>query len=137
MGRPSGPKTRCGGRWTESKFNTFIRNLLRSGTRKWGPIQDVKKKANVSRGLYKCANCKQNVEPTLRQGRKRVNNVFVDHIDPIVDPNVGFTTFDEYIDRMFCEEDNLQLLCGNCHDEKSLKERAQAAERRKQEKNGD
>ena len=134
MGRPSGPKNRCGGLWTESKFNSFIRNQLRSATRKWAPISQVKKKANVARGVYECASCHEHVPPTVREGRKRVNNIFVDHIEPIVDPSVGFTTFDEYIDRMFCEEDNLQLLCGKCHDEKSLNERAIAASRRKAEK---
>lgn len=134
MGRPSGPKTRCGGRWTESKFNTFVRNALRSASRKWAPINDVKRKANVSRGVYECAECKQHVPFTVKEGRKRVKNIFVDHIEPIVDPEKGFEGFDMFVERLFCEEDNLQVLCGACHDEKSMSERAQAAERRKREK---
>lgn len=134
MARPSGPKTRCGGRWTEAKFNTFVRNALRSASRKWAPIQDVKTKARVSRGLYECNECNKHVPPTIKQGRKRVQNVFVDHISPIVDPNIGFEGFDTFIERLFCEEDNLQLLCGECHDKKSLQERKQAAERRKNER---
>jgi hypothetical protein len=56
-------------------------------------------------------------------GRKKLTNIFVDHINPIVDPIEGFITWDEYIDRMFCEKDNLQLLCGECHDKKTLAER--------------
>lgn len=104
---------------------------MRSATRKWAPIQEVKKKANVERGIYLCAGCGEHVPPTIKQGRKRVQNVFVDHIDPIVDPTTGFTTFDNFINRMFCEEDNLQLLCGECHDKKTMKERALAAEYRK------
>ena len=131
MGRPSGPKTRCGGRWTESRFNTFVRNILRSASRKWAPIQDVKKKANVARGQYLCAGCKQVVPVTVKQGRKRVQNVFVDHIDPIVDPNVGFVSFDVFTDRLFCEEDNLQVLCGPCHDSKTAEETKVATLRRK------
>lgn len=131
MARPSGPKTRCSGQWTEAKFNSFIRNQLRGATRKWAPINEVKKEANVERGQYKCAGCGEIVPPTIKQGRKRVNNIFVDHIEPIVDPKVGFTGFDDYIDRMFCEKDNLQLLCGPCHDEKSMEERRIAAEYRK------
>lgn len=134
MARPSGPKTRCSGQWTESKFNTFVRNQLRAGSRKWAPIQEVKKEANIDRGQYLCAGCGQIVPPTVKQGRKRVTNIFVDHIDPIVDPNIGFTSFDDYIDRLYCEKDNLQLLCGECHDKKSLEERATAAERRRKEK---
>ncbi|MAQ19387.1 MAG: HNH endonuclease [Sandaracinus sp.] len=136
MARPSGPKTRNSGQWSESKFNSFIRNQLRGATRKWGPISQVKKEANISRGNYKCAGCGEIVPPTIKVGRKRMNNVFVDHIEPIVDPKVGFTSFDDYIDRMFCEKDNLQLLCGPCHDVKSMQERQTAKERRQGEKDG-
>ena len=131
MARPAGPKTRNSGNWTESKFSSFIRNQLRSATRKWGPISEVKKEANISRGVYFCNCCKDHVPVSIRVGNKRVNNVFVDHINPIVDPVEGFTTFDEYIDRMFCEKENLQLLCGSCHDAKTLEERALRAETRK------
>lgn len=134
MGRPSGPKTRCGGRWTEAKFNTFIRNNLRGGSRKWGPIQDVKREANVRRGFYLCNGCKQEVPHTTKQGRRRIQNVFVDHIEPIVDPVKGFTGFDDFIDRLFCEKDNLQVLCADCHTKKSLAERAEHAKRREKEK---
>ena len=89
------------------------------------------KEANVSRGIYLCASCKEEVPLTVKDGRKRIKNVFVDQIDPIVDPNVGFTTWDDCINRMFCESDNLQVLCKECHDVKSKEERAIAAETRK------
>ena len=131
MGRPSGPKTRCSGQWTEAKFNTFIRNVLRQATRKWGPKNEIKKEANLRRGIYKCNGCGKEVAPTIRQGRKRVTNVFVDHIEPVINPETGFTTWDEFVDRMFCEKDNLQLLCGKCHDEKTIEERALSAKYRK------
>lgn len=134
MARPSGPKTRCGGKWTEARWRSFISSNLRQGSRRWAPISEVQKKARVSRGVYLCAGCNEKVPATTKEGRKRVQNIFVDHIDPIVDPEVGFTTWDEYINRMFCEEENLQLLCKSCHDEKSGKERAVAVERRKKEK---
>lgn len=134
-GRPSGEKTRCGGVWTESRYRSFITSLLRSGTRRWAPISQVQKDARVARGLYECAICKEHVPPTFRDGRKRVQNIFVDHIDPVVDPEVGFTTWDEYIEKMYCEQDNLQLVCKPCHDLKSSDERAIAVERRRREKN--
>lgn len=133
-GRPAGEKTRCGGRWTEAKYRSFITSTLRGGSRRWAPISDVKKKARVSRGLYLCAGCGEHAPNTLKEGRKRVQNIFVDHIEPIVDPEKGFENWDEFIERMFCEEENLQLLCKACHDEKSTKERAIATERRKKEK---
>ena len=133
-GRPSGPKTRNSGEWTEARFNSFIKSLLRQGTRRWGPIHKVKAEARVSRGLYECKACKQHVGPTYRDGRKRKQNIFVDHIDPIIDPAVGFTTWDECIQRMFCEADNLQVLCKECHDTKSEKEKQTAKNRRANER---
>jgi hypothetical protein len=140
MARPSGPKNRCNGQWTEARYNSFIKSLLRQGTRRWAPIGEAQKEARVSRGLYKCAHCQEEVPNTTRDGRKRVQNIFVDHIEPIIDPNTGFTTWDDCIERMFCEKVNLQLLCRACHDIKSNEERAVAALRRsnkKEEQDGD
>lgn len=88
----------------------------------------------MSRGVYECAACKQHVPTTVREGGGRKKNIFVDHIEPVVDPDKGFTTWDEYISRMFCEKDNLQLLCAACHDVKTADERARAVERRRKEK---
>ena len=134
MARPSGPKERCGGRWTEARYRSFIQSLLRQGTRRWAPTTDVKNRAKVARGQYKCECCGEIVGPTRKDGRRRVHNIFVDHIDPIVDPAVGFEGWDKYIERMFCEADNLQLICKDCHDTKSAEERAVAVERRRKEK---
>tara|TARA_R110002012_G_scaffold23959_2_gene80821 strand:+ start:1164 stop:1487 length:324 start_codon:yes stop_codon:yes gene_type:complete len=100
-------------------------------SQKWAPKNQAKKKANVSRGLYLCAECKQHVPTSIRVGGVRKNNIFVDHIKPIVDPLVGFVSWDEFVDRLFCEEDNLQVLCKECHDVKTKEERALRASVRK------
>lgn len=92
-------------------------------SRKWGPINDVKKEARIDRGKYRCAACNKAVGPTKVIKGKRVKNIFVDHIDPVVDPKEGFTDWNTYVDRLFCEQDNLQLLCKSCHDKKSERER--------------
>ena len=137
MARPAGPKTRCGGLWTEAKYTSFIKNLLRSGTRKWAPIHNCMKKAKVGRGVYHCAGCQKDVPVTTKcpDKGKRTKNVFVDHIKPIVDPSVGFVSWDSFVENTFCEEDNLQVLCKACHDSKSAEERAVATQRRREEKN--
>lgn len=136
MARRSGPLTKCDGQWTQAKFNSFIKNNLRSATRKWAPIQNCKKKAHVARGLYECANCHEHVPPTVYDAdkRKRVKNIFVDHIIPIIDPSIGFTTWDECIERMFCDSENLQLLCKPCHSSKSQEEIEVAKQRRSKDK---
>lgn len=131
MGRPSGPKTRCNGNWTEARYKSFIISGLRQTSKRWAPINEVKKEARVSRGIYRCAGCKKDVPFTYKEGRKRVQNVFVDHIEPVVDPIKGFTTWDEYIARMFVEKEGLQVLCKVCHDQKSEKEKHLRMENKK------
>lgn len=130
MGRVAGPKTRNGGKWTEAKFRSFIRGNLRRATMKWNPIQECLAKARTRRGFYKCAGCKEEVPATVKDGRTRVKNVHVDHVEPIVDPKTGFTTWDNLIERMFCELDNLQVLCSACHKVKTDEEKAVAKQRR-------
>lgn len=129
-GRPSGPKTRANGQWTESKFNSFIRSNLRMTSRKWPPIAECLKNSRQSRGEYLCAGCKEIVPATVKVEGKRVKNIHVDHINPVVDPAVGFENWDVFISRMFCEGDNLQALCDACHKVKTDSEKAVARERR-------
>lgn len=117
MGKP--PKTRNNGQWTEARFNSFIKSLLRKGTMRWGPVNSTKKAAWVERGKYKCASCKEVVPLTVDKKK----NVFVDHIEPVVSPSEGFKDWDTYINKMFCEMENLQVLCKDCHDAKTAEER--------------
>ena len=137
MSRPSGELNRCGGRWTNARFHSFIKSLLRSGTRRWAPITDVKRKASVKRGVYKCAICGQEGPATIKIDGKRVSNAVVDHISPVIDPELGFTNWDDVVERMFCEEDNLQVVCHECHTKKSNEERAAAKARREREKSNE
>jgi len=133
-GRTGGPKTRCSGEWTEARYRSFIKGGLRQISMRWKPIQDVKKSANIRRGIYRCAGCEEEIPTSIRVDGKRKNNLHVDHIDPIVDPAKGWESWDATIERMFCEEENLQLLCTECHDKKSNEEKAVAKLRREQEK---
>jgi hypothetical protein len=127
-------KPRNGGTWTQARFNSFIKSLLRKGTQRWGPKNECLKQARVEKGVYYCQGCQQNVPVTVKVGNKRLRNVFVDHRDPIIDPEVGFTTWDDFIESTFCEADNLQVLCGPCHDKKTAEERKTSTERARQQK---
>jgi 5-methylcytosine-specific restriction endonuclease McrA len=133
-GRPAGPKTRCGGKWTEARYHEFIANTLRGASRKWGPIAEALKNARVKRGFYTCASCKEIVPYKVRVNGKLKKNIHVDHIVPIVNPETGFISWDDYIERMFCEIDNLQILCTDCHKLKCDEERAIHTERRRKER---
>jgi hypothetical protein len=119
------------GQWTTARFHSFVESALRGACRKWGPIALCKKNARTRRGFYRCAACEHEVPATLpdvyKSGKKkgqpyRRKNAIVDHIKPIV-PAVGFTSWDEVVANMFCELDNLQVLCHACHQEKCARER--------------
>ena len=118
-----------GGAWTQARFNSFIKSLLRAGTFKWPPKNKVKQKARTERGIYLCAGYKRKSHkvpaslPPKKGNKKRINNAVVDHISPVIDPNIGFVSWDSVINRMFCEEDGLQVLCHLCHTRKSMDER--------------
>jgi 5-methylcytosine-specific restriction endonuclease McrA len=60
----------------------------------------------------------------------------VDHIDPIVpvDSALEVMSWDTVIDRTWCEENNLQAICTECHDEKTAKERKERVQARKEKK---
>ena len=124
-------KTRASGTMTEAAFITFVKNQLRGASWKWKPTSDVLKKARIRKGWYLCNGCNKEVPASIVVDGKRVKNVSVDHIIPIVDPTRGFTTWDEFINRLYVEVDKLQCLCRECHNSKSKQERTIATERRK------
>lgn len=133
-GVPIAEKTRNNGTWTQARFNSFIKSLLRKGTQRWSPKNLCLKTARMSKGNYLCNGCQEIVPVTVVKGGKRVKNVHVDHILPVVDPAVGFTTWDDCIERMFCEVEGFQVLCSGCHSAKTSEERQVATERRRNEK---
>lgn len=133
-GRPSGAKTRCSGVWTEARYRSFIKGNLRRTSMKWGPIGECLKHARVRRGWYLCAECKEEVPASIVINRKRVKNAIVDHKNPIIDPAIGWVSWDDCIERMFCELDNLQCVCHACHQVKSMEEKDIATARRAKEK---
>lgn len=60
----------------------------------------------------------------------------VDHRTPViaVEDSGKEKDWNKIIDRMFCEEENLQSICWLCHKSKSLAERGDRAKARKENK---
>ena len=120
---------RNAGTWTEARFTSFIRGGLRSISMRWPPKNRVKQNARVQRGVYLCAGYETEAHevpaslPPLPGNKRRINNAVVDHIQPVVDPRVGFVDWNTLIKRLFCEEDGFQLLCHECHSAKTADER--------------
>lgn len=112
--------------WTPARKHSFIVSILRSGSRRWPPKYEVlnesktEKRINQKTGRlaqhYRCASCQ--VEWPAKE-------VQVDHKEPVVVPNVGFISWDIYIERLFCERTNLQVLCRTCHKLKSQLEKGE------------
>jgi hypothetical protein len=117
--------THNGGQWTEARFRSFIKGGLRGISLRWPPKSVVKKAARIRRGVYKCAGYGKRAhqaDASIKEKGKRVNNIFVDHITPVIGEE-GFVSWDQVIERMFCEADGLQVLCRECHQAKTKDER--------------
>lgn len=76
----------------------------------------------------RCASCKK-LEPAYL--------LEIDHKEPVIP--IGKTledmdTWDELFDRLWCDERNLQALCGKCHDKKSGEERKERAKAKREKK---
>lgn len=126
-------KTRASGTMTEAAFISFVKGHLRRASRFWKPISDTIKNARVRKGIYLCNGCKQEVTASIVVDGKRVKNVFCDHINPVVDPETGFSGWDSFVNNLYCELDNLQLLCKSCHDHKSKTERSIRSNNKKEQ----
>lgn len=130
-------KPRNGGEWTEARFHSFVVSGLRSKHQRWGPKHAAKARARVDRGKYLCAGCGTIGPATLPPkpgNKKRRDNAAVDHIEPVVDPAIGFEGWDRYVERMFVEVEGYQVLCWECHEAKTAVERAVSVERKRRER---
>lgn len=115
---------RNGGEWTDARFRSFVTSALRAASRRWPPKYKALKEAFVGRQVnaktgklamhYRCAAC---------QKLYVASDVQVDHILPVVDPKKGFVSWDDFINRIFCEIENLQVMCKLCHKIKTDQEK--------------
>jgi len=114
-------KSRAGGTMSESAFWSFIRSALRQKSRFWAPIAQCKHAAKRNyTGInkrqkfeYQCNSCKQWFPEKL---------INVDHIVPAGSLN-NAQDLPGFVERLFCEEKDLQVLCSDCHNKKTKDER--------------
>jgi 5-methylcytosine-specific restriction endonuclease McrA len=109
------PKTRCSGKWTEAAFLGFIRSGLRQMSRRWRPLvcdalNAARRKSKSKKNLrlkwqYNCAHCK---------GWFSRKNVEVNHIIPCGSMS-KLEDLPGFVARLFCEVDNLEVVCKKCH----------------------
>lgn len=111
--------------WTEGRLRTFITSTLRGGFRKYPPKYETLKAASVGKKINAKTNrMAEHFTCNMCKGEFPAKEVQVDHVDGVICPYTGFVDWNTYIDRLFCSDDNLQVLCTDCHDEKTRGENA-------------
>lgn len=113
------PRTHAGSTWTKARYFQFIRSALRRATISYPVTQQVKKAARRSvkgqrhKFEYPCAHCKK-----WYQGK----DCAVDHIVPAGKLN-SYADLPGFVKRLFCEPEDMQILCTGCHLIKTNKEK--------------
>jgi len=105
----------AGGRWTEAKYKSFIRSALRRAWMRYPVKADVlaaarrpaQGRSKQTKWEYRCASC---CEWFL--GRE----VQVDHIEECG----SLDDMNRFVGTLFCEADNLRVVCIGCHRAKKL-----------------
>lgn len=115
--KPRVIKTRGGGTLTESAFWTMIRSALRQRSRWWKPNYICKEK---SRRLYKGPRKRQKYEYRCNICKEWFpeKDINIDHIIPVGQLNCS-ADLPGFVERLFCEEEGLQVACKTCHDSKT------------------
>lgn len=113
----------------DKKLKNWVINLLRNASFKWKPRGAAEKKFRVPNGLFKNGNQKFGYLCNKCKNVFMKKDTVLDHIEPVV-PMDGFSSFDDFIERLFCDEANFQVMCIKCHDEKSAAETQERKRRR-------
>lgn len=111
------------------------RNKIISSARRlslgWKPRLRAKRKCKVDKALYRCEKCGELVyegesEKKFKEYKVKykletvkMQAFHMDHIKPVVEV-CGWTTWDDFFNSLFCDEDNFRGLCSDpCHREKT------------------
>lgn len=119
--KPRVERTRAGRTWTEARYWAFIRSLLRQGFNRYPPKFQARKAAERTvtgkrhRYEYLCAACDK-----WFMGKE----VQVDHIEPAGSLK-DYADLVSFVAKLFCEAEDMQVMCKPCHQVKTNEERRQ------------
>lgn len=99
----------------EFNLKSFVIATLRRASYRWKPRSEARVNARTGRNQYTCNSCKGTFS------RKETK---VDHIQPVVLLS-GWDSYEGFIERLFCDISNMQLLCSGCHKIKTKQENEQ------------
>lgn len=96
--------------WSYERYvYAFARRIFR-----WSPAyRNVTKLATRPGNIRVCAKCEK---PFPKR------ETHVDHVNPVIDPTTGFTTWESYFGRLYVGVDQLQVLCKKDHKVKTKAE---------------
>ncbi len=120
MKPPRAVKTHGHRTMTKSAFFGMIRSVLRRRTMYWPPIREIleqakRKSHSTNKRLkweYQCSECKAWFPRKSK------------HVDHIVEAGslTDYTDLPGFVERLFCEIDNLRVVCiKKCHNKKTYK----------------
>lgn len=117
----------------DSKLKSRVISALRKLSYSHKPRNVVKNAAKIDICLYKCSGCgilvydgksdERYEEYCSKYGLVLYDRINMDHINPVVNPDIGWENWDIYITRMFCDEAGWQAICSVCHDKKTKEEK--------------
>lgn len=115
-------KTRCGGTMTESAYLAWIRSALRSKSLRWPPRNAAIERA---RRPYKGPNKLQKweVECAICNEWFKLKEICVDHHPKPAGSILSVEDIGAFVNNLYCEVDNLRVLCDPCHSIHTLAEK--------------
>jgi hypothetical protein len=115
----------CGGKWSRARFVSFVKSALRGA--RWPEKYECIKQAYVGDGINPSTGrkCKLHLCPECG-GTFPQNQMHADHVVPVIGPE-GFTTWDSFIERLYCPAEGFRALCKACHKLCTDAERAERA----------
>lgn len=120
--KPKEPLVRCNGTMTEAQYLAWIRSALRSKSLRWPPRGTA---LELARRPYKGPNKQQKWEYKCAICAKwfRAKEVVVDHF-PIGAGSIrSVEDIGAFANNLYCEVDNLRVLCSDDHDVHTLAEK--------------
>lgn len=112
--KQKGQLTRCSNTMTESQYLAWVRSALRSKWLRWPPRAQA---INAARRTYRGPNKlqKYEVQCKLCQQWFKQKEVEVDHFPHDAGSILSTDDIGPFVNRLFCETDNLRVLCKPCH----------------------
>src|SRR4030042_6202478 len=100
--------------WTEGRIKAFIISAIRSGFRRWPPKYECLANASVGKKVNKkTGRVAEHKRCAFCLGEFPSKEIQADHIQPVIDPTVGFVDWNTFIERIAVGVDGYQALCLN------------------------